>query len=103
MAPSLAAAVACRALAGSGNGLDNVVAADTLVQRSVPRPLLGRVFGAVTTAAFLGGSLASLAGGVLLDLTSPRTVFLLAGAGVGLVVAVLLLVPDSLSGPAADG
>ena len=102
MAPSLAAAVACRALAGSGNGLDNV-AADTLVQRSVPRPLLGRVFGAVTTAALLGGSLASLAGGVLLDLTSPRTVFLLAGAGVGLVVAVLLLVPDSLSGPAADG
>jgi MFS family permease len=102
VAPTLAAAVACQALAGAGNGLENV-AADTLVQRGVPRPLLGRVFGAVTTASFLGASLASVAGGVLLDLTSPRLVFLTAGVGVGSVVAVLLLVPAALSRPPTNG
>ncbi len=69
-----------QAVAGSGNGITNV-ADTTLIHRHVPRGLQGRVFGLVGTAAFLGVSVASVAGGLLLDATSARTVFLVAGGG----------------------
>ena len=75
-------------MGGFGNGLENI-AADTLIQQAVPREMLGRVFGLVTTAAFGGSTLAYAAGGPLLDLTSPRTVFLIAGAGILVVTACL--------------
>ena len=42
----------------------------------------GRVFGLASTAAFLGSGLAYAAGGVLVDLVSPRAVFVVASAGV---------------------
>jgi MFS family permease len=75
-------------VAGLGNGLENV-AADTLIQRAVPREMLGRVFGLVTTAAFGGSTLAYAAGGVVLDLTSTRTVFVSAGIGILVITFVL--------------
>ena len=57
----------------------------------MPRPLLGRVFGTVGTAAQLGAALAYSAGGLLVAVIGARTTFVLAGAG---TLAVLLaLVP----------
>jgi MFS family permease len=88
LAPAIAVAAAAQAVAGLGNGIENI-AADTLIQRTVPRPMLGRVFGLVQTAAFGGSTLAYAAGGFLLDLTSSRTVFLVGGGGI-LVVTVVL-------------
>ena len=78
-------AVAAQAVSGVGNGADNV-ASDTLIQRSVPRAMLGRVFGLTSTAAFVGGGLAYAAGGPLLDATSARTVFFIGAAGTFAVV-----------------
>lgn len=86
-APILLVAVVVQAVAGAGNAVQ-VIASDTLVQQVVERAMLGRVFALVRTAAIAGGSLAALVGGVLLDVTSPRTVFVLGGAGV-LCVTVL--------------
>ena len=85
LAPAIWLAALAQATGGAGNGADNV-ASDTLIQRSVPRELLGRVFGVTSTAAFVGGGIAYAAGGVLLDATSPRFVFLFAGVGVLAVV-----------------
>jgi len=87
LAPAVWLAVLAQATGGAGNGADNV-ASDTLIQRSVPREMLGRVFGVTSTAAFVGGGIAYAAGGVLLDATSPRFVFLFAGIGVLAVVGV---------------
>jgi MFS family permease len=75
-------------LAGCGNGAENI-GTETLIQRIVPRPMLGRTFGVVTTAAFAGSTLAYAVSGFLLDATSPRAVFLIGGSGV-LAVALVL-------------
>lgn len=45
------------------------------------------MFGIASTAAFAGVGIAAALGGVLLDLTDPRTVFLVAGAGLLLTCA----------------
>jgi len=79
-APTVAAAVALQAGTGVGNGLDNV-GSNTLVQRHVPAAMLGRIFGLVGTAAYAGSGAAALLGGLYLDLTSPRTVFITGGIG----------------------
>jgi MFS family permease len=88
LAPVIGIAAAAQAAGGFGNGLENI-AADTLIQRAVPREMLGRVFGLVSTAAFGGSTLAYAAGGPLLDLTSARTVFMIAGTGILIVTALL--------------
>jgi len=88
LAPSLGAAVAAQVIAGGGNGLENT-ANDVLVQQTVPRPLLGRVFGLVYGGAFVASGLAYAAGGLLLELTSPRIVFIIAGLGVLASLAVV--------------
>ncbi len=87
LAPAVWFAALAQATGGAGNGADNV-ASDTLIQRSVPREMLGRVFGVTSTAAYVGGGIAYAAGGVLLDATSPRFVFLFAGIGVLAVVGI---------------
>jgi MFS family permease len=91
IAPLIALVAVAQAIAGAGNAVD-VVAMDTLVQRSVPREMLGRVFGLVGTAAPAGHTLAFAAGGFLVDATSPRIVFLIAGLGVLLVLLPVMLV-----------
>lgn len=88
LAPNGVTAGAAQAAGGLANGAENV-ASDTLVQRIVPGEMLGRLFGLVGTAAFLGSSIAYLLAGVLLDLTSPRVTFIVGGLG-SLVVAVVL-------------
>ena len=91
-APWLAAAFAAQVLRGLALPvLDGFVA--TLVQRSVPAPLLGRalanVYGGVSVSAALG----LLVGGPLIDATSPRVALLLAGVGAagGACLTALLL------------
>jgi ribosomal protein S18 acetylase RimI-like enzyme len=88
LAPTLAVVAVAQGLGGGGNGAENI-AADTLIQRVVPRELMGRVFGLVGTAAFGGSTLAYALGGPLLDLTSARAVFVVAGAGILLVTTFL--------------
>jgi MFS family permease len=90
LAPVLGLAAVAQAVAGSGNGLE-VVATDTLVQRSVPRSHRGRVFGVVSAATLLGGAIARGLGGALLDLTSARATFVIGGAGVLLVTLVAVV------------
>jgi MFS family permease len=91
VAPLIALVAVGQAIAGVGNAVD-VVAMDTLVQQAVPRHMLGRVFGLVGTAAPAGHSLAFAAGGFLVEFTSPRIVFLIAGLGVLLVLVPVMLV-----------
>ena len=74
-------AATAQALSGAGNGVDNV-ASSTLIGSSVSREMLGRMYGLLSTASFVGGGLAYAAGGPLLDATSARTVFLIGAAGV---------------------
>ncbi|MGZ8651570.1 MAG: MFS transporter, partial [Actinomycetota bacterium] len=66
LAPLIWLAAMTQTIGGAGNGADNV-ASDTLIQRSVPRDMLGRVFGVTSTAAFVGSGIAYAAGGPLLD------------------------------------
>ncbi len=90
LAPVLLVATGFQALAGTGNGVQ-VVASDTLVQETVTRSMLGRVFGLVQLAAVAGSSVAALAGGLLLDVTSARAVFVIGGTGVLAVLALTWL------------
>lgn len=94
LAPSIAAAAVGQGVAGVGNGLETT-ASDLLLQRTVPRQMLGRIFGLVSGGAFVASALAYAAGGPLLEATSPRTVFAIAGLGVlaSLVMVRRLLAP----------
>jgi MFS family permease len=91
VAPILALVAVGQAVAGVGNAVE-VVAMDTLVQQATPREMLGRVFGLVGTAAPAGHALAFAAGGFLVDAFSPKTVFLIAGLGVLLILIPIMLV-----------
>jgi len=93
LAPVLAEAIVAQGMAGVGNSLENL-GTTTLIQRTVPRPLLGRAFGIAFSAASIAEAVAYAAGGVLLGLISPRAVFVLAGVGVlAALVFVWLLLP----------
>ncbi|MFJ6662869.1 MFS transporter [Streptomyces sp. NPDC091383] len=89
LAPALAVVLAAQLLAGSGNAGENI-GYDTVIQGIVPRPMLGRVFGTLGTAAQLGASFAYLAGGLSVGLLGARTTFALAGTGTLAVLLVLL-------------
>jgi MFS family permease len=90
IAPVLIVVGIGQVIAGWGNGAENV-GVETLIQRIVPRPLLGRTFGVAATAAFGGSTLAYAVSGFLLDVTSPRAVFVIGGSGV-LAVTLFLAV-----------
>ena len=77
------------------------IGGDTLLQRSVPSAMLGRVFGLTKTAAFLGSGLAYAIGGVLVDVMNARAVFVVASAGVfaASVAGVFLLRGDRSDAP----
>jgi MFS family permease len=94
LAPNVGIASAAQALGGVANGIENV-ASETLIQEVVPQAMLGRVFGLFGTAAFAGGALAYALAGILLEVTSPRTTFIVAGVG---ALAVLLLTGPLLIG-----
>ena len=84
LSPTVVFAVIAFTIAGTGNAFE-VVSSDTLVQRRVPEHLLGRVFGAIGTATLLGASISAAVGGLLLEVMSPGSLFVWAGALTALV------------------
>jgi len=88
LAPGLIVAAVGQVVAGIGNGGANI-GIETLIQRIVPRQLLGRTFGVAFTAGFAGSTVAYLVSGMLLDIWSPRVVFLIGASGVFVVTGVL--------------
>ena len=98
-APAIALVIVFQTLGGVGNGL-SLVGEDTLLQRHVPEHLLGRVFGAVGSAIFLGSTIAYTGGSVLVDATSPRTALIASGIAVFVVAA---LAWPALSRAASSG
>jgi MFS family permease len=89
LAPVIAAAIAMQLVRGVGISLMEV-GPTTLVQRTVPRHLLGRVFANLYGAVGIAAGLSYVAGGLLLDRLSPRTVLAFAGAG-GIAVSMILM------------
>jgi MFS family permease len=80
LAWAVAAAFAVQVVRGLGIAAVDV-AASTLVQRSVPDELLGRVFGSLYGGIGVAAAFAYVFGGLLLDLTTPRVALLVAGTG----------------------
>ena len=80
LAPSLALVYPAQLVGGAANGVD-VAAQTTLVQQRTPPAMLGRMSGAVNSAVAVGFLVAYLGGGTLVELTSPRTAFLIAAVG----------------------
>jgi MFS family permease len=100
LAPSLIVVIFTMGLAGMGNGLQNL-ANDSLIQQSVSRQKLGRVFGNIYSGAHLAAVLAYAIGGPILVLTSPRFVYITAGIGVFVSLVVLMFLFQRLT--AASG
>jgi MFS family permease len=67
----------------------------------VPRAMLGRVFGNLYGAVGVAAGLSYVLGGFLLDLTSPRATFVVAGVG-GLLItlATALALPRAMKATA---
>jgi MFS family permease len=99
VAPSLAAVFPAQVLGGMGNGID-VAAQTTLVQRRAPASMLGRMSGALNSGVAVGFLVAYLGGGALVDVTSPRTAFLV--AAVGTLLALVVAAPVWRSVPTAS-
>jgi MFS family permease len=77
---AVAAAFVMQTICGVGiSAMD--VATNTLIQRLVPPTMLGRVFGNLYGAIGIAAGLSYVLGGLLLDLTSPRPTFIIAGTG----------------------
>jgi MFS family permease len=87
LAPVLLLVAVVQLFSGGGNGIE-IVAGDTAFQQGVPRHLLGRVYGLTSTAVGVGTGIAMVLGGFLVDATSPRVAFLVAGVGGLLVTAI---------------
>jgi MFS family permease len=85
IAPSVAVLAPFEAVAGAGNGIE-IVAMETIVQQRVPRGMIGRVYGFISSATSLGLAVAMGLGGLVVDATSPRIAFLIATIGGALVV-----------------
>jgi MFS family permease len=91
-APVVAVAVVTQMVRGGGIALIEANAR-TLVQRTVPRAVLGRVLANLYGGVGVAAALSYAIGGPLLDATSPRVMFVvigsagLVGAGVGAALA----------------
>jgi MFS family permease len=95
VAPILLLVVVFQAACGAGNAVENI-AGSTLIQREVPLAMMGRVFGAQTTASYAASSLCYVAGGLLLSVVSPRALFV--GGGVGALAVIAALSPALFRG-----
>ncbi|MET7951645.1 hypothetical protein [Micromonospora sp. NPDC005324] len=85
LAWAVAAAFALQAVRGLGLAAMDV-ASSTLLQRTVPAGMLGRVFGNLYGAIGVAAATSYIAGGLLLDATSAAVTLVAAGVG-GLVAA----------------
>jgi MFS family permease len=100
LAPTLATVYPPLILAGVGNGIE-VAAGNTLIQRYAPPQLRGRLTGASQASVGVGFLVAYLGGGAVVDATSPRTAFVIAGIGATLATLVLRPVLRSVKDPHA--
>jgi MFS family permease len=98
VAGELVIILVCYAIAGAGNGLENI-ACDTAIGENVDSNMLGRVFGAVYGPIFIAEAGAQLVSGPLLSATSASTVFVVAGCGLFGVLLVAGLMFRDRSGP----
>lgn len=80
LAWAIAAAFLVQTVRGLGIAAMDI-AVNTLLQRNVPRALLGRVFGSLYATIGIAAALAYVLGGLLIDATNPRVTFLVAGTG----------------------
>jgi hypothetical protein len=94
LAPSLLLACAAALLGGVGNGVQWAPLVSA-VQLLTPQPLQGRVMGAVESIGALCPALGLSLGGALVALSSPRTAFLVVGAGAALTTIGFVRVPLS--------
>ncbi|KAB1927268.1 MFS transporter [Micromonospora noduli] len=103
LAWAVAAAIALQAVRGFGLAAMDV-ASSTLLQRTVPAGMLGRVFGNLYGAIGVAAATSYLAGGVLLDATSAPVTLMVAGVG-GLVATgvVALRLPRAMRRADEDG
>jgi MFS family permease len=97
IAPNVAVLAPFEAVAGAGNAIE-IVAMETVVQQRVPRGMIGRVYGFISSATSLGLAVAMGLGGLVVDATSPRFAF--AVASVGGVLVILAVAPTLLRAPA---
>jgi MFS family permease len=88
-APSLLLACLAAVCGGVGNGIQwaSLISA---VQRLTPQHLHGRLMGAVESLGSLCPAVGLSAGGALVALSSPRTAFMIAGAGAVATTVVFL-------------
>ncbi|MEY2458263.1 MAG: hypothetical protein QOG30_93, partial [Acidimicrobiaceae bacterium] len=80
LAPALVLAFVAQAGRGMGASLIDV-GTTTLVQRSAPPEIRARVFANLYGGVGLAAAISYVAGGALVDATSPRTVLIVAGVG----------------------
>jgi MFS family permease len=85
LAPVIALVALTQLVSGAGNGIE-IVSSDTIFQQNVPRSMIGRLYGFSSSAVAIGSGVAMGLGGFLVDATSPRFAFVVAGVG-GLFVA----------------
>lgn len=101
--PSLGLAALAAVIGGVGNGVQwaSLVSA---VQRLTPKPLLGRMMGAVESLGALCPALGLAMGGALVAVSSPRVAFLITGLGAASATLGFVRVwRAGLEPPAADG
>jgi predicted MFS family arabinose efflux permease len=85
-APALAAACAAAVVGGTGNGVQ-WVAVVSAVQELTPPQMQARVLGTLESSASAVPGIGFLLGGVIAEVTDPRTAFYFAGAGILVTVA----------------
>ncbi|MET7964609.1 MFS transporter [Micromonospora zamorensis] len=90
LAWAVAAAIALQAVRGLGLAAMDI-ASITLLQRTVPAGMLGRVFGNLYAAIGVAAATSYIAGGLLLDATSAPVTLVIAGVG-GLVATGIVAV-----------
>jgi MFS family permease len=91
LSPTFVLALIVLAVAGTANGVDNVVT-DTVLQKRVPEALLGRVFATRFLAFSAGEALAYAGGGFLVELLGTRSTYVLAGAATAVAGLLVLLI-----------
>lgn len=80
VAPAIFAVATVQLVSGAGNGVE-IVASETILHQRVPRRMLGRVAGLLSTATACGTAISMALGGFLVDATNPRIAFAVAGVG----------------------
>jgi MFS family permease len=104
VAPTIAAACAAAVLGGAGNGVQ-WVAVMTALQEAVGDAYQARAAGLLESAAAAVPGVGFVIGGVLTSAVSARLAYLVAAAGVAVVVVAWVrrpLVPDAVAGSSAS-